>query len=73
MEKNFRNCYTDDCYDCPNYEDCQGSIPDDLDYREEEELDEEHDGFLEELYENEQFAQDGDFDNMTADFYDDGY
>ena len=58
MEKNFRNCYTDDCYDCPNYEDCQGSIPDDMDDRDTE---------LEELWENEDFAQDGDFHNMEYD------
>ena len=63
MEKEFRNCYTEDCYDCPNYEDCQGNPPDDMDDRDRE---------LEELWENEDFAQDGDFHNMDYDLDDYG-
>jgi len=47
--KDFRNCYTNDCCDCPNYEECQ-----DQDNR----FDDDGDTDFEEQYENNQFAQD---------------
>ena len=61
--KEFRNCYSEDCCDCPRFEQCQEEDYDD---------DEPNDWILEQQ-EMEDFAMDGDFDNMPPGGYEDDF
>ena len=66
MEKEFRNCYSEDCFDCPRYEECQ------IDGTFGEDLDDDRDSWDMELQEQQDFAQDDYFDNMPGcGFYED--
>ncbi len=91
--KEFRNCFSDDCYDCPHFEECHGMS--ECEYFEDEGFEEpygdedrnmemeEDEGFEDpyddgdswamELVENEDFAHDGEFENMPPEGYGDEF
>jgi len=72
-EKEFFSCNGDECEDCPNFEECINAVNElHDDYEDEYEEEEALDRILEQQ-EMEDFAQDGDFDNMPpGGYYDDG-
>jgi len=75
FDRDFRVCNGSECEDCPNFEDCQMTPPDDLDEYyddDEEDFDPDDDGdrWFSEQMENSYFAQDEDFDNMPGGGYD---